>query len=68
MCFLESTDFESAIRLAVLIGGDSDIITAITGSIAEAYYGIPPHIQDKAWGYLPTEMQDVITKFKQMYR
>lgn len=40
VCFLESTDFESAIRLAVSIGGDSDTIAAITGSIAEAYYGI----------------------------
>lgn len=66
-CFLESSDFESAIRLAVSIGGDSDTIAAITGSIAEAYYGIPQHIQDKAWGYLPTEMQDVITQFKQKY-
>ena len=68
VCFLESTDFESAIRLAVSIGGDSDTIAAITGSIAEAYYGIPRHIQEKAWGYLPQEMRDVITKFKQMYR
>lgn len=67
VCFLESTDFESAIRLAVSIGGDSDTIAAITGSIAEAYYGIPRHIQDKAWDYLPTEMQDVITQFKQKY-
>ncbi|GAD07905.1 hypothetical protein PORCAN_1534 [Porphyromonas crevioricanis JCM 13913] len=39
----------------------------ITGSIAEAYYRIPQHIQDKAWGYLPTEMQDIITQFKQKY-
>lgn len=64
VCFLECTDFESAIRLAVSIGGDSDTIAAITGSIAEAYYGIPQHIQAKASGYLPKEMQDVIIKFK----
>lgn len=67
VCFIESTDFESAIRLAVSIGGDSDTIAAITGSIAEAYYGIPQHIQDKALAYLPQEMQDVITQFKQKY-
>ena len=67
VCFLESTDFESAIRLAVSIGGDSDTIAAITGCIAEAYYGIPQHIQDKAWGYLPKEMQDIIITFKQKY-
>ncbi len=37
-CFFESTDFESAIRLAVSLGGDSDTQAAIAGSIAEAYY------------------------------
>lgn len=67
VCFLESTDFEDAIRLAISIGGDSDTIADITGSIAEAYYGIPQHIQDKALGYLPTEMKDVITQFRQKY-
>ncbi len=67
VCFLESTDFESAIRLAISIGGDSDTIAAITGCIAEAYYGIPQHIQDKAWEYLPKEMQEVVTQFKQKY-
>ena len=67
VCFLDSSNFESAIRLAVSIGGDSDTIAAITGSIAEAYYGIPQHIQDKALDYLPKEMQDVITQFKQKY-
>jgi len=39
--FLEGTDFEDAIRNAVSLGGDSDTLTAITGSIAEAYYGMP---------------------------
>lgn len=66
-CFLESTGFEDAIRLAVSIGGDSDTIAAITGGIAEAYYSVPQHIQDKGWEYLPEEMKDVITKFKRVY-
>lgn len=39
--FLESTDFEDAIRNAVSLGGDCDTLAAITGGIAEAYYGIP---------------------------
>ena len=39
VAFLESTDFEDAIRNAISIGGDSDTIAAITGSIAEAAYG-----------------------------
>lgn len=38
--FLESTDFEDAIRTAISMGGDSDTIGAITGAIAEAYYGM----------------------------
>lgn len=67
VCFLESTDFESAIRLAVSIGGDSDTIAAITGSIAEAYYGIPQHIQDKALSYLDADMKSVVTNFRQKY-
>lgn len=67
VCFMESTDFETAIRLAVSIGGDSDTIAAITGSIAEAFYGIPQHIQNKALEYLPTEMQEIITVFKKRY-
>ena len=67
VCFLESTDFESTIRLAVSIGCDSDTIAAIAGSIAEAYYDIPQHIQDHSWAYLPKEMQEVVTKFKQKY-
>lgn len=36
--FLESTDFESAIKLAISYGSDSDTIAAMAGSIAEAYY------------------------------
>lgn len=46
--FLESTSFEDAIRTAISLGGDSDTLAAITGSIAEAYYGVPEEIKDKA--------------------
>ena len=52
IAFLESMDFEEAIRNAISIGGDSDTIAAITGSIAEAAYGIPDWIKDKAYSYL----------------
>lgn len=56
--FLESTDFEDAIRGAVSIGGDSDTIAAMTGSIAEAFYGeVPPEIKNKAMSYLPGELR-----------
>lgn len=50
--FLESTSFEDAIRNAISIGGDSDTLAAITGSIAEAYYGVPMHLKVQARGYL----------------
>lgn len=56
---LESTDFEDAIRNAVSLGGDSDTLAAITGSIAEAAYGIPQWIQDKAWSYLDQPIRDL---------
>lgn len=52
IAFLESTDFEDAIRNAISLGGDSDTLAAITGSIAEAAYGIPSDIKDKALRYL----------------
>ena len=50
--FLESTSFEDAIRIAISIGGDSDTIAAITGSIAEAYYGIPADIRNHVLTFL----------------
>lgn len=62
-CFLESTGFEDAIRKAIIIGGDSDTIGAITGSLAEAYYGIPPAIQRAGIGYLPEEMKGILRLF-----
>lgn len=43
--FFESTSFEDAVRNAVSIGGDSDTIAAIAGSVAEAFYGIPNEIE-----------------------
>lgn len=62
-CFLASTGFEDAIRKAIIVGGDSDTIGAIVGSIAEAYYEIPLWISEKALGYLPSDMKDIIKQF-----
>jgi ADP-ribosylglycohydrolase len=58
-CFLESTSFENAIRTAISLGGDSDTIGAITGAIAEAYYGVPSEIKEKALGYLDEELRAI---------
>lgn len=59
ICFLESTDFESAVRLAVSLGGDSDTQACIAGGIAEAMYGVPEWIAEKALGYLDEELLTV---------
>ena len=63
IAFLDSADFEDAIRLAISLGGDSDTIGAMTGSIAAAYYGIPDKIASKALEYLPEEMVEVLKEF-----
>ena len=62
-CLLESIDFEDAIRRAILVGGDSDTIAAITGGWAEALYGVPPLLQGMARGYLPADMNAIVTEF-----
>lgn len=61
--FLESTDFEDAIRNAISVGGDSDTIGAITGGIAEAAYGIPKDILDEVWSRLPDPLRDVCRRW-----
>lgn len=64
-CALHSTSFEDAIRNAISMGGDSDTIAAIAGSIAEALHGIPDDIAMKAWTYLPKDMQAVMNALYQ---
>ncbi|WP_373482762.1 ADP-ribosylglycohydrolase family protein [Acetobacterium sp.] len=59
VAFLEATDFEDAIRNAISIGGDSDTLAAITGAIAEAYYGVPSDISEKALSYLDEELRAI---------
>ena len=61
VCALEATDFEDAVRNAVSIGGDSDTIAAIAGSVAEARFGIPDDIAAKALAFLPVDMRSVMS-------
>ena len=61
--FLESENFEDAIRNAISIGGDSDTLAAITGSIAEAAYGIPEDIKEKAISYLDKKIKELYNKW-----
>lgn len=67
IAFLESTDFEDAIRNAISLGGDSDTIAAITGSIAEAAYGVPDWIKAKTYTYLDPPLTDVLSRWKKRY-
>ena len=62
-CIVSFSSFEDAIRLAISHGGDSDTIGAIVGSIAEARFGIPQEMKEKAISYLPDDMQDVLKQF-----
>lgn len=68
IAFLESTDFEDAIRNAISIGGDSDTIAAITGSIAEAAYGISEDMKKMALSYLDEPLKDVLRRWKKYMR
>ena len=65
-CFYEATSFEDAIRNAISIGGDSDTLAAIAGSIAEAYYGIPESIKETALSYLDDYLLDRVVEFGAM--
>ena len=63
VAFIESTDFEDSIKTAVSVGGDSDTLACITGAVAEAFYGIPQDIAEKALQYLEGEELEVTKKF-----
>jgi ADP-ribosylglycohydrolase len=69
IAFLESTDFENAIRFAVSIGGDSDTLAAITGGIAEAFYReIPEDIVDFVKVLLgPDLMKETVMPFSRKW-
>ncbi len=65
--FFESRNFEDAIRNAISIGGDSDTLAAITGAVAEAYYGVPLWIRQRAMSYLDQRLLNILTHFENLY-
>lgn len=65
--FFESTSFEDAIRNAISIGGDSDTLAAITGAVAEAYYGVPNNIRKHALKFLDDRLLKILLDFENMY-
>mgnify|MGYP003291718782 CR=1 FL=1 len=68
VAFLDGNDFEDCVRNAISIGGDSDTIACITGSIAEAFYGVPEDIRNKVLLYLPNSFIEVINEFESKYK
>lgn len=68
IAFLESTDFEDAIRKAISLGGDSDTIACITGSIAHAFYGtIPDYMVEYCRGVLDPTQIAIVDEFWQKF-
>jgi ADP-ribosylglycohydrolase len=66
--FLESDSVESAIRLAISIGGDADTQAAIAGGIAEAFHGgVPDAIGTEVLGRLPQDLRDVVAEFERRF-
>jgi len=64
--FLESDDYESAVRLSVALGGDADTQAAIAGGIAAAFFGeIPENILSECYNRIPDDMKNLIRKFNQ---
>jgi len=62
--FLEGNDFEDVIRTAVSLGGDSDTLTCIAGSMAEAYYGVPEPMICECRERLTPELLQVVDDFR----
>ncbi len=64
VAFLEAADFEDAVRNAVSLGGDADTLACITGSIAEAAFGVPEQIKTRARGYLDAPLLAVLERWE----
>jgi ADP-ribosylglycohydrolase len=69
IAFLESEDYEDAVRKAISLGGDADTLACITGSIAEAFYGgVPEPIMQRALDLLEPPLRAVVTDFSRRYQ
>lgn len=68
IAFLESTDYEDAVRNAISLGGDTDTMACIAGGIAEAYYGsVPNHIVEQTLDRLDSRLKDIVINFTAKY-
>jgi ADP-ribosylglycohydrolase len=64
IAFLESENYEDAIRKAISLGGDADTLACITGAVAEAHYGgVPPEIATRTVAALDDRLRRVVIQF-----
>lgn len=69
IAFLDSTDFENALRLAVSLGGDSDTLACITGGMAQAFYGmVPLGIEKEVFARLDAPLEEVTHQFMRLIK
>ena len=66
--FLEGASFEDVIRTAVSLGGDCDTLTAIAGSVAEGFYGVPQDLQEECYKRLPERLRATLRDFQEVVR
>ena len=68
LAFLESNDYEDAVRKAISLGGDADTLACITGAIAEAHYGgVPARIRARTLAALDDRLRRVVKQFSEHY-
>lgn len=68
IAFLDSSDYEETVRLAISLGGDADTLACIAGGIAEAFYGgVPEDIAEPAMARLDDRLRDVVLRFSECY-
>ena len=66
--FLESEDFEDAVRTAISLGGDADTMASIAGAVAEAFYGgIPAELEQQVIRVLTSDLRIVVDHFRDRY-
>ncbi len=63
--FLEGESFEDVIRTAVSLGGDCDTLTAIAGSIAEGFYGVPEELKQECRKRLPEPLLRILDRYEE---
>lgn len=68
IAFLESEDYEDAVRNAISLGGDADTMACIAGGIAETFYGgVPDSIQERALAMLDAPLREVVEEFRERF-